>query len=133
MMWYRLLDSLREHLLVQLPASLIEVGAAGSVPRQATVRLRRGDETIQWAATRYRAEGIENLIIECWACNNVTLLAYQALANLETAVLDALRTWRLDGVKLFNILVTTETDGDFYHPSVGSKFSLQINWKLEEV
>lgn len=139
MLWIKLLKSLGAHLRAADVADQVIIGGY----KPADIRPDPNGRGIVYLLRDRERPADNDLVqdtavqisVDTWVRSESKDLAdgYEALARLERAVMEALRTyeervtWIADGVQLLRIRITeTAGDGDNVRPLVGSRCSLEV-------
>ncbi len=128
-MWSAVLTSLQMHLAAALPETVIRQGGDAEVPEQRTVQLLRGDGDLAGALS-----GIfrTTFYAELWEydADDDQAAAYARLDELEMQFLEALVGWghtqAIQGWRIVVRLKSTESDGDAFRPSVGTRMTFEV-------
>ena len=134
MIWWELVDSLTTQLATSAPKAVITIGAAGDVPRVATIRVRPDADTNPDSVMTAPYRGQCSLRLECWTQDAADpSVAYQALAELNDACLQGLREWRPTGITVVDITAVVTFDEDLFRPSVGNLLTLTVQWQRTDL
>lgn len=135
-MWWPLLSALKSHLdelinppIPQPQVATIIVGDDGAIPAESTLILTRGPgSTTNWADPW---AGVQTFYCQCWAFSDESSdAAYAGLAALEEVFIYALtRPIILAGYEVLPRITAIEPDGDAFRPSVGSRMTVEIEWR----
>lgn len=139
MLWFKVLESLRDYLRTADIADQVYIG--GYKPSDVRPN-ENGKGLIFIQRDRERPAGDDlvqdmrvQVSVDTWVKSGVSYLekGYRALAHLEGALMAALRryeketTYIADGVQLMRVrIIETAGDGDSVRPLVGSRTSLEI-------
>lgn len=139
MLWFKVLESLRDYLRTADVADQVYIGGY----KPSDVRPNENGKGLIFIQRDRERPASDDLVqdmrvqvsVDTWVKSSVSYLekGYRALAHLEGALMAALRryeketTYIADGVQLMQLKITeTAGDGDSVRPLVGSRTSLEI-------
>lgn len=135
--WWPILEAMRDHLRAWpgLKSSQVQAGADAAVPESRKVRLLRGPGLPREHTNS--GTGELTVWVECWEHTETVEPpdeGYARLAELEAVVLDGLKAFgqqkqTVAGMHLRATVTKSESDGDTFRPSIGSRFTVQVQWR----
>jgi len=134
MNWYPVLDGFHAHLQASVGSVPVSLGGDAKIPNASGVIILRGPSV--YGDPRRSEESTTQVWVECWEYseNSDFSVGYSALAALEEKVVDAIRSFAMDGQSISGYrarakLEGVEGDGDVFRPSIGSRLSVTIHMK----
>lgn len=128
-MWSAVLASLQQHLAAAIPDAVVTVGGDAEVPEQRAVQLLRGDGDLASALAGTFKRTFHAELWEFDAADDQAA-AYARLDDLELKFLEALVGWghtqSISGWRIVVRLKSTESDGDAFRPSVGTRMTFEV-------
>ena len=140
MLWFKVLESLRDYLCAADIADQVYIGGY----KPSDVRPDENGKGLIFIQRDRERPASDDLVqdmrvqvsVDTWVKSSVSYLekGYRALARLEGALMEALRryeqetTYIADGVQLMRVrIIETGGDGDSVRPLVGSRTSIEIS------
>lgn len=135
-LWCPIIEAVGSHLNGRLnkpppePETVaILIGDDGSIPTAQTLILTRGPvTTTNWVDPW---GGAQTIYIQAWTYDQDDPMdAYRSLAALEHSVINAMvGPVPLQGYELLPRITAIEPDNDSFRPSVGSRITVEIEWR----